>query len=116
MYYSYVMGIDNSINRLSSQGFSIEKDGDNYMVTFPDNLCVIWEDFIAEHLKIGFWNEYIAKNKVVFIFRLTEGIKRYEVDDFQNNEVLTLCEKLCGCKFTSLKKMLCDNHFYSKII
>ena len=26
MYYSYVMGIDNSVEELESQGFKIEKD------------------------------------------------------------------------------------------
>ena len=116
MNYSYVMGIDNAICDLAARGFSIVKDGDNYTVSFPDDLATVWEDFIVKHLEVGYWNEYIAKDKVVFIFQLPDGVKRYEVYNFQNNEVLALCEKLCVCKFISLKKMLCDNHFYSQII
>ena len=27
-----------------------------------------------------------------------------------------LCEKLCDCKFESIKKMLLDNMFYSQVI
>lgn len=34
MYYSYVMGIDNSNNELKDKGFIIQSDGDNYMVSF----------------------------------------------------------------------------------
>ena len=34
MFYSYVMGKDNSINELQNQGFLIGNDGDNYMVSF----------------------------------------------------------------------------------
>ncbi|MDE6414236.1 MAG: hypothetical protein K2K48_02365 [Anaeroplasmataceae bacterium] len=116
MNYSYVMGIGNAISELASQGFSIGKDGDNYTVSFPNDLTAVWEDFIVNHLEVGYWNEYITEDKIVFIFRLSEGIKRYEVYNFQNDEVLGLCERLCDCKFVSLKKMLCDNHFYSQLI
>ena len=34
MYYSYVLGIDNRIMELASQGFDIQNDGDNFMVSF----------------------------------------------------------------------------------
>ena len=42
-----------------------------------------------------------------------------EIDDVKNyinDEVLSLCEKLCDCKFTSLKDMLKENQFYSNKI
>ena len=116
MYYSYVMGIDNSIKKLEEQGFWVESDGDNFMVSFSEEKATIWETFISEHLEVEYWNEYLAKNEVVFLFHLEDGIKRYEVHDFQNDEVLALCERLCECKFESIKKMLTDNHFYKKIL
>lgn len=116
MNCSYVMGIGKDIFDLAEQGFSIGKDGDNYTVSFPNDLTEVWENFIIKNLEVGYWNEYITEDKIVFIFRLSEGIKRYEVYDFQNDEVLELCERLCDCKFVSLKKMLCDNHFYSQLI
>ena len=34
MNHSYVMGTDNSILELKKQGFIIENDGDNFMVSF----------------------------------------------------------------------------------
>lgn len=48
----------------------------------------------------------------VYIFNLEEGMNRYIVDDYRNDEVLILCEKLCGCKFGSIRAMLVGNHFY----
>ena len=45
-------------------------------------------------------------NKVVFLFCLQDGIKRFEVENYQNDQVLKLCEKLCDCKFDSIKEML----------
>lgn len=116
MYHSYVMGIDSTIMELQNQGFEIKNDGSNFMVSFPEENSLLWEEFIKRHLEVGYWNEYLADNKVVFLFRLEEGIKRYEVFNFENAEVLALCEKLCECKFDSLWGMLVGNHYYKSIL
>ncbi len=116
MYHTYVMGIDNSIFALEQQGFLIENDGPNYMVSFPKEKADLWEEYIKEHLEVEYWNEYLTEDKVIYIFHLEDGFRRYEVDDYINHEVLGLCEKLCNCKFGSIKKMLSDNTFYKTII
>lgn len=116
MYHTYVMGIDNSIFRLEQQGFLIQKDGNNYKVSFPESKTELWEDFIKEHLEVEYWNEYLTEDKVIFLFHLEDGFERYEVNNYTNDEVLSLCEKLCDCKFESIKKMLSDNLFYKMII
>ena len=116
MYHSYVMGIDDSILNLKEKGFIIDKVGDNYQISFSENSAQCWEDFIKEHLEVGYWNEYLTEDKVIFIFHLPDGFKRYEVKDYDNDEVLGLCEKLWDCKFVSIKKMLSDNSFYKSII
>lgn len=103
MYHSYVMGIDDSIQALKEKGFDIKNDGSNYMVAFPRENSSIWESFILQHLELGYWNEYLTEDGVVFLFHLDDGIKRFEVHNFSSNEVLSLCEKLCECKFESLK-------------
>lgn len=112
MNYSYVMGIDDSINVLEAQGFVIEKSRNNYMVSFPEDKTQIWENFITKHLELDYWNEYLTHNGVVFLFHLKDGIKKYVVYNYENAEVLKLCEKLCGRKFESIKSMLIGNHFY----
>ena len=60
---------------------------------------------------------YGLENNVLFILNKNgKTVKRFEVENFYNEEVLQLCEKLCQCKFESIKKMLSDNWFYKNII
>ena len=112
MCYSYVMGIDDSILSLKEQGFDVNPDGSNYTVSFPKCCSALWEDFIKSRLQLEYWNEYFTEDKVVFLFRLKEGIKKFEVEDHENDQVLNLCEKLCDCTFESIKEMIFGNWFY----
>ena len=114
MCYSYVMGMDDSIMSLNGQGFDIKPDGNNYTVSFPKYMAHLWEDFVKSHLQLEYWNEYLTENKVVFLFCLQDGIKRFEVENYQNDQVLKLCEKLCDCRFESIKEMLLGNWFYNE--
>ncbi len=113
--YSYVMGIDDSVLSLIGQGFTVARDGNNYIVSFPKFKSIVWENFISNHLQLEYWNEYLADGKVVFLFQLENGIKRFVVENYRNDEVLQLCEKLCNCKFKSIKAMLLSNWFYRNI-
>lgn len=38
------------------------------MAAFPKESSHIWEDFIAGHLELGDWNEYLTEFGVVFLF------------------------------------------------
>lgn len=77
----------------------------------------IWEQFIKDQLKVGFWNEYISKDKIVFLFKLENDFRRYEVIDFENDEVLLLCRKLFDPNINSIEVMITSNDFYcDKII
>ena len=116
MCFSYVMGIDNSILLLNEQGFDIKPDGDNYTVSFPKYKAAVWEEFIANHLQLEYWNEYLVDGNIIFLFHLKDGIKRFEVEAYNNDEVLKLCEVLCDCKFESIKAMLSGNWFYKNIL
>jgi hypothetical protein len=112
MFYSYVMGIDSSIEHLNKEGFMIEAEGDNYTVSFPEEKAEIWEEFIVKHLATGYWNEYLTNEGVVFLLHLEDGVKKYVVNNYENEEVLALCEKLCAREFESIKSMLIGNGFY----
>ncbi|MBQ8641938.1 MAG: hypothetical protein IJ480_06935 [Clostridia bacterium] len=121
MFHSYVMGADDSVFALEQHGFHIRRDGENYMVSFPPENAELWEAYIRGHLAEEYWNEYLAEDRVVFLFHLPAGFRRYEAerfrtDGFRNDEVLALCEELCGCRFDSLQSMLEGNHFYRKIL
>ena len=93
MFHSYVMGIDKSILDLSQEGFIIQNDGDNFTISFPENKVTVWENFIKKHLEVEYWNEYLTDDKVVFLFHLQDGFKRFEVENFHNEEVLKLCDE-----------------------
>ena len=112
MYYSYVMGIGDEIYSLEDKGFIIEEFGEDYGVSFPKEMAGEWEKFITHYLEIEYWNEYLTEDGVVFLFHLKDGIKRYDVEQYSNDEVLALCDKLCECKFSSIKDMLKENEFY----
>ncbi len=116
MCHSYVMGIDDSILSLNGQGFAVARDGDNYTVSFHKGKAEVWENFISNHLRLEYWNEYLIDNKAVFLFRLQDGIKRFKVENYENDEVLKLCEKLCDCRFESVKDMLLGNWFYKEVL
>lgn len=116
MYYSYAMGIGKNIYTLKRQGFKIKKYKSDYKVVFQETKEKIWEDFIADNLQLGYWNKYITKDKVIFLFHMQDGIHRYEVTDFENEEVLLQCEALCNRKFGSIKNILLSNKFYKKIL
>ena len=72
----------------------------------------IWEQFIKDQLKVGFWNDYISKDKIVFLFKLENDFRRYEVIDFENDEVLLLCRKLFDPNINSIEEMITSNDFY----
>ena len=72
----------------------------------------IWEQFIKDQLKVGFWNEYISKDKIVFLFKLENDFRRYEVIDIENDEVLLLCRKLFDPNINSIEEMITSNDFY----
>lgn len=72
----------------------------------------IWEQFIKDQLKVGFWNEYISKDKIVFLFKLENDFRRYEVIDSENDEVLLLCRKLFDPNINSIEEMITSNDFY----
>lgn len=109
MYHSYVMGLGNAIEGLKDEGFEVKSYGNDYGVSFPKEKALLWEEFIKDNLKLNYWNEYLADEKVVFLFHLDGGIKRYEVMNYSNDEVLLLCEKLFGGRFTSIRDMLKSN-------
>ena len=111
MNYSYVMGIPD-INELRENGFNIKTYGENYGISFPDDKIKIFEEFICKNLQNGFWNEYLGKEKV-FIFKSENSeIKRYVLNNDNEEEILNLCSKFADYKFESITKMLKDNEFY----
>lgn len=85
MYHSYVMGIDESIYTLETQGFEINRDGGNFMVSFPREKAMIWEEFISAHLELEYWN-------TVFLH------------DFPDEELLNMIDQAYDTVFSKFSK------------
>ena len=116
LFYSYVKGFSPDSRELAEAGFVWKQDGENAELAFPGEKASLWENYVAAHLPCGYWNEYLQEDSVVFLFQLPDGFRRYEVYDFRNEEVLSLCNKLCGCTFPSLREMLMENALYRPVI
>ncbi len=116
VYYSYAMGMGSDVLSLREQGFCVNADGENYTVSFSAEKTAVWEEFVCSHLALEYWNEYVRGTKTVFLFRLSYGIRRFEVYNYEDDEVLRLCEQLCERKFTSIKEMLLENWFYKEVL
>ena len=113
MNYSYVMGIDN-INKLKEENFEIQQFGNSFGVVFSDEKIKLFEEYICKSLKNGFWNEYLGKDKV-FIFKFKNGeIKRYVLNEDNEQEILKLCCEFASYEFESIDKMLRENEFYAE--
>lgn len=37
------------------------------------------------YLEVEYWNEYLTEDKVIFLFHLQDGFKRYEVKDYHKS-------------------------------
>ena len=113
MNYSYVMGVED-ISFLENNDFKIEAFGNSYGVSFNDDKIDLFEKFIYDNLKPGFWNEYLGKDKV-FIFKYKDGkVEKYILDKENESLVLNLCNEFANSNFISIDIMLKDNTFYSK--
>lgn len=113
MNYSYVMGVSDNIKELEKNGFIIEEDEKDYMVSFPKGKEEMWEAYIINNLMVGYWNEYIG-DKIVFIFKLDEEIKKYVLSKNNEKEILELCCCLAETDFVSIEDMLLGNSFYKE--
>ncbi len=116
MNYSYAKGMDRTIQELEEYGFEVEKDGENYLVSFDGSLRKQWENYVAEKIRKDEWNEYVNGEEIVFLFRTEEGIKKYIVKNGENEEVLRMCEKMSNHRYDSLFSMLLANPFYRLIL
>lgn len=114
--YSFVMGGDEALkNKLELCCDLVEPFESSYRVVFnilhKDEFATV----IKEHLRPGFWNEYITPNSVDFIFKdLDETIKTYTATTQNAPYILSLCRRFAKQQFTSLEIMLSENSWYKE--
>ena len=112
---SYLMGVDNVDTELKAIGIDFTKtDNGNYQAVIPKDKIESYEQFVAQYMKPGFWNEYITDDQTVFIFKDKSGdVERYVLSTENEKQILALCEEYADTKFDSLKSMLAGNSWYT---
>lgn len=116
---SYAMGIDSSIMQLKKDGFIINEDDGDYEVRFDSSKSSIWENYISDHMKNTYWNEYINLDTHVIHFMIKDNgpIEHVINNGFEENpELLKTCNRLCEGDFKSIKELMLSNDFYKKYI
>lgn len=116
---SYAMGVDDSINELSSQGFEIVPDDEDYKVKFNSVNSDIWESYIREHIKDTYWNEYINLNTmdITFLIKENDEITRVVNHNFEEDDILLQsCNRLCEQNFKTIKDLIYSCSFYKEAI
>ena len=112
---SYAMGVDESIMELKNKGFEIIPDNGDYKVIFDSSCYYLWEEYINEHLKDTYWNEYInlTTKEICFMINENNHITKIINNGFDENfELLTICNRLCDGNFKSIKDLILSNDFY----
>lgn len=112
--YSYAMGIGEKISLLDKEKFQINEDEGDYEITFDKENTTTYENFIKENLSVGYWNEYLIDDTIVFLFKENETtVKKYILSKDNNEEVLYMCCSYAEAEFPSIRKMFLETPFYA---
>lgn len=111
--YSYAMGIGKKISKLDKSRFNITEDDGDYEIIFDQANALEYEKFIVDNLDVGYWNEYLIEDKIIFHFKENENtIKKYILSSDNNEEILNMCRLYAEAEFPSVKQMFLDTPFY----
>ncbi len=112
--FSYAMGINERIINLDKNKFKINDDESDYEIIFNKEDTFLYEKFIVENLEVGYWNEYIIDDKIVFMFKEIDGLlNKYVLSEENNEQILNKCSKFAEANFASIRQMFLDTPFYS---
>ncbi len=82
----------------------------------PSEKIEEYKNLIREKMTLGFWNEFLDKNNVHFIFKLKNGeLKEYVLSPENELEIDHLCAELNNepaGKTANVFKYISDNDFY----
>ena len=117
-YLSYLMGADKITDeQLGDLSIEIEKDSDgDRKLKIPAEKLREYIDLIKSGLNLGFWNETIGADEIVFVFKFKDGaIKDYKLSVENEAEIGKLCSEFASespDKTKNVYKYISGNSFY----
>jgi hypothetical protein len=116
---SYLMGADDIQDKdLENVGILIKSrtNSGSRKLEILKNYIPEYITLIVSKLNSGFWNEIVADDKIIFIFKHDDGsVKEYELTPENEREIALLCEEFNdepSGKTTNVYKYLSENDYY----
>jgi hypothetical protein len=106
----------------AASGFqSIERFGScNRGVLVPVGSLDAYKDLIRRKLAIGYWNEIVGCENIVFVFKLPDGtIEELPFSQANRQRIAELCSTLNGDPITTtadVPRYLAGNAFYRELL
>ncbi|MDP2641996.1 MAG: hypothetical protein Q8P21_01755 [bacterium] len=102
------------------EDLDIKIDGrtkENYrLLKVPEEKLSQYIELVKLKMTIGFWNEVVGVDKIVFIFKFKDGsIKEYNLSPENEWEIDKLCAEFndeTPLEITNVYRWLADNKFY----
>jgi 23S rRNA-/tRNA-specific pseudouridylate synthase len=112
---SYIVGFEANLEeKLGSFCRIIESDEEHIALEFHAEKKSHFVAVITEFLKPGYWNEYICKDEIVFIFKDVSGtVNTFRLEEKNKKEVTKLCRQYAKKDFKSITSMLKSNRTYA---
>lgn len=106
---------DEHLESIGVQILEKDPDGDRKLKIFPESLPR-YRDLIKEQLNLGYWNEVVGENEIIFIFKSKDGsIKEYNLTPENEAEIAALCSQFNGDsleKTSNVYKYISGNSLY----
>ena len=107
-----------SDSELTGVGVEIKKvnaDGSRELV-IPENRLEEYFELVEEKLEMGFWNEVVGAERIIFLFKLLGGeVKRYVLSPDSEQQIDALCAEFnneSSDNTANVYKYISENDFY----
>lgn len=121
-YLSYLMGASHiTDDDLHTVGAEIvgRKGSGSRELHIPAASLAAYEALVTEKLDVGFWNDIVSEDEIIFIFKLKDGtVKRLVFSEETHDAIGELCAELSGDPIEKTRHVLVylgSNPFYDDV-
>ena len=122
-YLSFLMGAPGLSEReLEAAGVKVlHRFAPDLLGLLVDSTCLsAYKELVRERPRPGFWNDLVAQERVLFLFKLADGtVKEFTLSEDNCAEISRLCSRLNGDPLeqtSDLPAYLAANPFYREVM